>query len=195
MKALQYIFTLLLVLTCWRGFAQQMAQVPVDETTPFITYSAVVPTPKTSQADLLTRTRVWANSVTISTKQPLVVNEQGTDVVIVTGTQVLNNSYFNTTAAPQTLYYTATVALRDGRYHYRVTDFVLETPGSTPPFQPFDMPAENAFLHTDPPKAKGSSYLTHLRQSFDEATGQIMDSLHRALNTSLTVSAKAEADW
>jgi hypothetical protein len=187
--------SLLLLLTCWRGFAQQMAQVPVDETTHFITYSAVVPTPKVNQADLLTRTRVWANGVTIPVKQPLVLNEQGTDVVIVTGTQVLNNAYFNTTAAPQTLIYTATVALRNGRYRYRLTDFVLESPGSTPPFQPFDISAETAFLHTDPPKAKGGSYLTHLRQSFDEATGQIMDSLHRALTTSLIAGPKAEADW
>jgi hypothetical protein len=188
-------FTLILVLACWRGFAQQMAQVPVDETTHFITYSAVVPTPKISQADLLARTRVWANSVAIPAKQPLVVNEQGTDVMVVTGTQVLNNAYFNTTAAPQTLYYTATVALRNGRYSYRLTNFVLESPTSTPPFQPLDIAAETAFLHADPPKAKGGSYLTHLRQSFDEATGQIMDSLHRALTTSLTIGPKAEADW
>jgi hypothetical protein len=78
------------VLNCWPGFAQQLAQVPVDETTHFITYAAVVPTPKISQADLLARTRVWANNVAIAAKPPLVVPEQGTEVLVVTGTQALN---------------------------------------------------------------------------------------------------------
>jgi hypothetical protein len=38
--------------------------------------------------------------VVIAAKPPLVVTEQGTEVVVVTGTQALNTSYFNTTAAP-----------------------------------------------------------------------------------------------
>jgi hypothetical protein len=192
---MNYLLSLLLVLSCWPSFAQQLAQVPVDENTHFITYAAVVPTLKTSQADLLARTRVWATNVAIGAKPPLVVTEQGTEIVVVTGTQALNTTYFNTTVAPQTLYYTATIALRNGRYRYRLTDFVLETPGTTPPFQPIVLAAETAFLHTDPPKVNGVSYLAHLRKAFDEATSQIMDSLHHTLTTSLTAGPKAEVDW
>jgi hypothetical protein len=55
---MKYVLALVLVLIGWLGFAQQLAQVPVDETTHFITYAAVVPTPNISQADLLARTRV-----------------------------------------------------------------------------------------------------------------------------------------
>jgi len=190
---MKHFFSFLLLLSA-QAHAQQLAQVPVDAITHFVTYSAVVTTPAISQADLLARTRVWANAIAVPAKPPLLVNEQGTDVVVVIGTQVLNTGYFNTSATPQTLYYTATIAVRKGRYQYHLTDFVFETPGTTPPFQPTVVTAETAFLHTDPPKATGASYLAHLRKAFDEATTQITATLQSSLAKSLTAEPRGR-DW
>lgn len=189
-------FTLLLLLAGEQGFAQQLqAQVPVDATTHLVTYTAVVQTPHVSQADLLARTRAWANSAAIPGKPALVLSEQGTDVVIVIGTQALNTSYFNTTLAPRTLYYTATIALRNGRYQYRLTDFVLETADNTTRFQPTDEPAEQVFLRSPPPKADGISYAAHVRKAFDEAIAQLTASLQGTLTTSLLANPATGKDW
>jgi hypothetical protein len=154
-----------------------------------------VQAPRTNQAELLARTNVWANGAAIPGKPALVLSEQGTDVVVVIGTQAMNTSYFNTTVAPRILYYTATIALRNGRYQYRLTDFVLETSDATTRLQPTDEPAEKVFLQSAPPKADGISYAAHVRKAFDEAIGQITASLQSTLTTSLIAHPTAGKDW
>jgi hypothetical protein len=188
-------FLALLLLTCGHSFAQQLAQVPVDATTHLVTYTAVVKATRADQAELLARTKVWANTAAIPGKSALVVREQGTDVVVVIGSQALNTSYFNTSAVPRTLYYTATIALRDGRYQYRLTDFVLETTDNTTRLQPTDEAVEAVFLQSAPPKADGNSYAAHTRKTFDEAIARITSSLYSTLTTSLTANATAGQDW
>nr|GFD07641.1 hypothetical protein [Tanacetum cinerariifolium] len=146
---------------------QQLAQVPVDATTHLVTYATVVQAPHITQADLLSRARVWANGVAIPGKPPLLLREQETDVVMVIGSQALNTSYFNTSNAPRTLYYTATIALRNGRYQYRLTDFVLETADD------------------------GISYGAHVRKTFDEAIGQLTAAIRSTLAASLITNPTA----
>jgi hypothetical protein len=181
MKAL---LVFLLLLSCGQAFAQQLAQVPVDATTHLVTYTAVVQAPHITKVDLLTRTRVWANGAAIPGKPPLVLSEQGTDVVMVVGSQALNNYYFNTPNAPRTLYYTATIALRDGRYQYRITDFAID--GET---------AESAFLRNNPPRADGISYGAHVRKAFDEAVALQIASIKSILATSLITNPTAGDSW
>lgn len=189
------VLFLLLLLNCGQVLAQQLAQVPVDATTHLVTYSAVVLAPHITQADLLSRARVWANGIAIPGKPPLLLREQETDVVMVIGSQVLNTSYFNTSTAPRTLYYTASIALRNGRYQYRLTDFVLETADGTTHLQPTIESAESAFLLKNPPRADGIFYGAHVRKTFDEAVTQLTASLQSTLATSLITNATAGDNW
>jgi hypothetical protein len=189
------ILVFLGLLICGRSFAQQLTQVPVDATTHLVTYVAVVQAPHITQADLLSRARVWANGVAIPGKPPLLLREQETDVVMVIGSQALNTSYFNTSNAPRTLYYTATIALRNGRYQYRLTDFVLETADGTTHLQPTIASAESTFLAKDPPRADGISYGAHVRKTFDEAIGQLTASIRSTLAASLITNPTAGDNW
>jgi hypothetical protein len=189
------VLILVLLFACRQCFAQQLAQVPVDATTQLVTYTAVVQAPRIDQADLLTRTRVWANGAAVPGKPPLVLSEQGTDVVMIVASQGLNNSYFNTSNAPRALYYTATIALRDGRYQYRFTDFVIETADATTQLSPTIESAESAFLTKNPPRADGISYGAHVRKTFDEAVVVLITSLQRTLATSLTTNPTVGKDW
>lgn len=192
MRAVLFFF---LLLSGGPALAQQLAQVPVDATTHQVTYAAVVQAPAITQADLLSRARVWANGVALPGKAPLLLKEQETDVVLVMGSQVLNTAYFNTLTAPRTLYYTATIALRNGRYQYRLTDFVLETADGTTHLQPTIESAESAFLLKNPPRADGISYGAHVRKTFDEAIAQLTASIQRTLATSLIPNAAAGDSW
>lgn len=183
------LFTLLLLLAggpnCW---AQQlMAPLPVNPSTGLITYTAVVPTPGIVQANLLARAKVWANRVGVPAKPPLTVNEMGTDVLVVAGTQLLSPNF---DVNPQRLYFLAQVSLREGRYQYRFEELTLETPSTNS----FDT-AEALFLKDSPPRATGNSAATRLRKAFEEAVGQAAATLHAALTTPLAPPTAAGTDW
>lgn len=183
------ILALVLLLASWPGWAQQlMAPLPLDATTQLVTYTAVVPTPGITQASLLARAQVWASRVGIPGRPPVIVSESGTDVLVVAGTQAINNTY---DISPQSLYYLARVALREGRYQYRLEELTLVTTSSTDP--PIYRTAEAAFLTDAPPKTTGSSYATRQRKAFEEAVGQAAATLQFTLTTPLT--AGTGADW
>ncbi|NML66859.1 hypothetical protein HHL22_16765 [Hymenobacter sp. RP-2-7] len=183
------VFAFLLLLATGPAGAQQlMAPVPVDATTRLVTYTAVVPAPGVAQASLLARARVWAARVGIPDKPPVMVSELGTDVLVVAGMQAINSAY---DISPQSLYFLARVALREGRYQYRLEELTLVTTSSTEP--PIYRPAEALFLSEAPPKATGSSYATRQRKAFEEAVGQAAATLQFSLTTPLT--AGTGADW
>lgn len=186
------ICLLLLLLLNWPACAQQqlLAPLPVNAATGLVTYTAVVPTPGIIQASLLARAKVWANRVGVPNKPPVVVNELGTDVLVVAGSQSVNSTYDIT---PRTLYYLAQVSVREGRYQYHFEELTLESGGvSTPPTYET---AEALFLPNPPPRASGNSYATRLRKAFDEAIGQAAATLHTALTTPLAGPTAGGVDW
>ncbi|RZK29856.1 MAG: DUF4468 domain-containing protein [Hymenobacter sp.] len=104
------------------------AVLPLDENTHRITYTGVVPVAGTKQAELLARAKVWANGVVVNTTRPVVTNEQGTDVVTVSGSHPMNIKMplsFGVSNA-LLLRFTATISIREGRYQYRLTEFILD---------------------------------------------------------------------
>ncbi|RZL02430.1 MAG: hypothetical protein EOO62_22330 [Hymenobacter sp.] len=190
MKALLLLFLLLTSGFCRAQQQQQlMDPLPVDATTRLITYSAVVPTPGVLQATLLARGKAWANHVGLTTKPPVFVNELGTDVMIVAGSQNINPKY---DASPQMLYFVARIALREGRYQYHFDEYTLVVPSTTGPSY---VTAESVFIGQPIPKASGNSAMTRLRKAFDEATGQAAVLLQTMLTTSLTGGTGSLAEW
>ena len=188
MKALPLFFLLLTSGFC-RAQQPLMDPLPIDATTHLITYAAVVPTPGILQATLLARGKVWANHVGLPTKPPVFVNELGTDVMIVAGSQSINPKY---SVNPISLYYVARVALREGRYQYHFDEYTLVVPSSTGPDY---VTAEATFMGEAPPRASGTSNATRLRKAFDEAAGQAAAMLQAALTTSLTGGTGSLAEW
>ena len=172
---------LVLLLAGGASHAQElMGPLPVDATSRLITYTAVVPTPGVTQADLLARARVWANGVGVPAKPVLVVSEMGTDVLVVAGSQAISATY---SVAAERLYFLARVARREGHYQYRFEEHTLESPtnsgGTT-----YD-PAEKVLLQSVPPRASGNSAATRQRRAFEEAAGQVAAALQAALTTAL----------
>jgi len=181
---------LLLLLGGQRVAAQLLPPLPVSTATGLVTYTDVVPTPGVVQASLLARARVWANRVSVPNKPPLAVNELGTDILIVAGTQAIepiNGS------SPQTLYYLAQVALREGRYQYKFEELTLET-GNTAGLATYQT-AESYFAQNPLPKASGNSYATRFRKAFDEAVARAATTLHSALVTPLTIPNANGTEW
>ena len=186
---MKVVLALLFLLISWPGYAQQLlAPLPVDATTRLVTYTAVVPAPGVGQASLLARAKVWANRVGVPDRPPVVVSELGTDVLVVAGTQAISTTY---NISPQSLYFLARIALREGRYQYRLEELTLVTTSPTDP--PIYRSAEALFISEAPPRATGSSYATRQRKAFEEAVGQVAATLQVALTTPLT--AGTGADW
>ena len=188
---MRLLLPFLLLLLCGQGAAAQqlLPPLPVNTATGLVTYTDVVPTPGVVQASLLARARVWANRVSVPNKPPLAVNELGTDVLIVAGTQAIepvNGS------SPQTLYYLAQVALREGRYQYKLEELTLETGSSSGASY---QTAESYFAQNPLPKASGNSYATRFRKAFDEAVARAATTLHSALVTPLTTPNANGTEW
>jgi hypothetical protein len=186
MKAL---FTLLLLVTAASGWAQEVPPppLPVDARTKLITYSDVVPTPGVTQANLLVRARVWANRVSVPAKPPLVLNEMGTDVLIVAVSQsVVPEDILSITR----LYLVAQVSLREGRYQYRFEDFTYEISGSS------TLPVESYLLSTTPLVTKSEKRVAaRARAQFDQAVGQAAATLREAMLTPLVTPLPNGTDW
>ena len=188
------ISTLLLVLaTCWQCLAQKQAPPPLsaapplDETTQLVTFTAVVQVPGNTQAELLTRARVWANGVTTEGKPPIFTTEQGTDVVVVSGREMLNYDYFSALNVLP-MRYTATLSIREGRYQYRIDNFQLEYPGQK--LVVVESP-ELPFLK-GPGDGRGTvKYTIALRSGFEEATTKLQAKLQAILAKPLTKTT----DW
>lgn len=191
-QRMKAVFSLLVALVCWRAAAAQelLPALPVNINTGLITYTEVVPTPGVIQASLLARAKVWANRVGVANKPVLVVNELGTDVLVVAGTQSINpvNS-----SSPQALYFLAQVSLREGRYQYKLEELTIETGTTIGP--PSYQTAESFFATSPPPKASGNSYATRFRKAFDEAVARAATTLHSALVTPLTTPNVNGTEW
>ena len=185
---MKLFFTLLLLATATSGWAQEVMQPapPVDVRTSLITYSEVVPAPGATQATLLARARVWANRVSVPTKPPLVVNELGTDVLIVPVSQQLKGDAFPNTVR---LYFLAQLSIREGRFQYHLDEFTFESSyGSLDPAE--------KFLITAPAATKGEKRtLSLMRKQFEQEMGQTGATLREAMLTPLVPLDTHGTDW
>lgn len=190
-QGMKAVLSLLLIL-CWQAAAAQelLPALPVNTNTGLITYTEVVPTPGVIQASLLARAKVWANRVGVANKPVLTVNELGTDVLVVAGTQSITSV---NSSSPQTLYFLAQVSLREGRYQYKLEELTLETGNTVGP--PTYQTAESFFAASPPAKASGNSYATRFRKAFDEAVARAATTLHGALVTPLTTPNANGTEW
>lgn len=160
------------------AFAQQEQTLPLDEQTHRITYEGTLPVAGASQAELAARTRNWATSRRPATRLPVFAVAPETGVAILTGSEEM--IYPNLDMLVRVpLHYTLTLALQAGSYHYRLTDFVLETAGASAAAAPVYVPAET-FLAQVPPNA-GPHYTYLVRTAFEEATAQLLGSLQTQL--------------
>lgn len=182
---------ILLLLTSWQCWAQEVVlpPPPVDAHTGLITYSAVVPTPGVIQATLLARAKVWANRVSVPAKPPLVVNEMGTDVLVVAVSQQLTpDAALNT----YRLYFLAKLCLREGRYQYHFDEFTFEGTGDT---GPKIFPVEDIILDPSPTTKSTKRIIARARAQFEQAMGQAGATLRESLVTPLAPLTAAGTDW
>lgn len=181
-------FTLLLLVIAGRSWAQEtLPPLPVDAHTGLITYTGVVPTPGVTQANLLTRAKVWANHVSVPTKPPLIVNEMGTDVLVVAFSQQLPADELLSTTR---LYTLAQISLREGRYQYRFEEFTFET--SVPSL----ILAERLLLGDNSAANKSTKkILAHARTQFEQAVVQAAATLRESLLTPIVPPLANGTDW
>lgn len=170
----------ILLLCCLSGsaFGQLVAAVPLplDEATHRITYAAGLPVAGASQAELLARAQAWAGSHSAAGKPPLLTTSQSADVVVITGTEEMIYPRLDVLVR-QPLHYTATLSLSEGRYTYRITDFILESGGA--PTSAY-APAETTLLQIPSTKAAATD-LYYVRTAFEEATAQLLGTLQNGL--------------
>ncbi|WP_046245638.1 DUF4468 domain-containing protein [Hymenobacter terrenus] len=192
------ILLLVAFLSCAAGntMGQAAASFPIDKVTRRICYTAVVPAAGVSQVDLRARARAWASSITSADKPAIETNEQDTEVVIVYGVQPFAYTYEtaeSTTRLPRhytinmVLHYTAKLSLREGRYRYEVTDFVLEHPLAKPP-SPTRWPAEDDLIKARALNEDGTNSLTAERKSFATSAAKLQVQLREKMNTPIITS-------
>jgi hypothetical protein len=165
------------------------APLPLDENTHRITYTGVVSVADAKQAELLARAKVWANGVVVNTTRPVATTEQGTDVVTVSGSHPMSLkmplSFGASTAL--LLRFTATISIREGRYQYRLTEFILDV-GQTL-MQPLELPLIEA-----PAKGMGTkAYLKNVRAGFNESITGALAKLQETMSKPLAQTGKT--DW
>ena len=186
---MKFFLTLLLLMTATSGWAQEIVippAPPVDARTNLITYSEVVPAPGVTQATLLTRAKVWANRVSVPAKPPLVVNELGTDVLVVAVSQQLVPDEALTMIR---IYFLAKLSLREGRFQYRLDEFTYETQlGGIVPAEKF---AITAAATTKSEKRT----LMQVRKQFEQAMGQAGATLRETMLTPLVPLDANGTEW
>lgn len=161
---------------------------PLDANTHRITYTGVVPVEGTQQAELLARAKVWANGVVVATAAPVVTNDQGTDVLTVSGAQPMSFKQPLSLGASASLLlrFTATISVREGRYQYRFTDFIMDYA------QALRQPAELPLIEA-PAKGQGyKPYLKNVRTGFDESVAGALAKLKETMSKPL---AQSKTDW
>jgi hypothetical protein len=177
MKVLQYVLTLLLVLTWWAGFAQQttVARFPLDAKTHRITYSEEVRVTGVSGQELTSRAVNWATTRSIPTKSPHLLTEHTTSTMVVAGTEeLLYPTQDELVSLP--LHYKATITLHEGGYHYLITDFEVETASPPSSSAHVYVPAETFLVQNPPANAKPNhAYLVYT--ALQEAIAQLIGAM------------------
>lgn len=169
---------LLLCCLSGRAFGQLVAAapLPLDEAMRHITYATSTPVAGVSQAELLARAQAWASHHGLASQPPLLTTTQDADVLVITGVEEILYPHLEALVR-QPLRYTATLSLSEGRYLYSITNFALETTGtSTPRYEP----AEATLLQTPLTKAAATD-LYYVRTAFEEATAQLLGTLQTEL--------------
>jgi hypothetical protein len=177
MKVSRYILSFLLLLICWQGFAQQttVAPFPLDSKTHRISYSEDVPAPGVSRNELISRALNWATLRSNIAKPPHLVMEHTISCVNVVGTEeLLYPTRDELVRLP--LHYKATISLYEGGYRYIVTDFEVETAGTSTSLAHIYVPAETFLEQTPPATAKPNhAYLVYT--ALQEAIAQLLGAM------------------
>jgi hypothetical protein len=168
-----------------QGRGTTPAAVPIDGTTHRILYTAVVPVAGVSRADLLARAQAWAKGKAASNNPIAVTSEPDTEQVVVAG---VHSFVEDVNRKPTPLHYSATIALRDGRYKYEVTNFVLEYPGygKVPGTM---LPVEDYYNgQVTPIGESGAKSIDALRRNFAADATKLIVDLKEAMSQAVTVS-------
>ncbi|MFD2721785.1 hypothetical protein ACFST9_23920 [Hymenobacter monticola] len=180
------------LLCCLTGTAmgQAPASFPLDKVTRRISYAAVVPAVGVSQADLQARARAWASGLAPAGKPPVETSEQDTEVLTAYGAQPFAYTYDMTQtigghprhhAVKQVLHYTVKLSLREGRYRYELTDFIIEYPKAKPSAS--RLPAEVDLISARPITEDGGREQAAERKTFAEAAAKLQAQLKEMMNT------------
>ena len=174
---------LVALLTCWVSSARgQTGTVrAVHPPTHRFAYAAVVPVPGTNQADLLRRALAWSQRQSLADRPPVLTSEPGTGTVRTAGVRP-----FVETAYGQVhrlaLHFTAQLDVREGRYRYELTEFVIVYP-ATRRGAGERIPAEDYFNGRVIPLAEsGARSILAMRACFAEAAQEAQDDLKAAMS-------------
>ncbi|MBF9239199.1 hypothetical protein I2I05_17475 [Hymenobacter sp. BT683] len=146
-----------------------------------LSYQALVPVADVSQAELVLRARAWAQRVAPAGKLPVLMRVTDGEVMRTTGVAPFTYDWGGKTLLPCVMRYTATITVRQGNYHYQVSDFVfLEK--TTGPDSISVTPAETYFNgNFKPYREIAARFQTTMRTCFTEITGEVLAHLQESM--------------
>lgn len=174
---------LLLLLAPWPCFSQLLVAPAVGAPPPRLAYSGTEAVADVNQAELAARVQAWAHRHS-GAAQPAAFSA---DQVIVRGAEDMVYPK-DGAVLHQPLHYTLTLSVQGSGYHYRLTDFVLETGGPAHALLPIE-PLLAQVPATD--KERQASYL--FRTAFEEATAQLLGGLQYDLAQPLSADPTSES--
>ena len=122
---MKYIVLLCCLLACGRPAAGQVSPLPVDSLTHKVTYQGVVQVPGASQAELYSRAREWFAATFGSSKTVLEMDDRVSGKLIGRAYAQFDFSSGFGAPLPWAMWRTIKVEMKEGRYRYTITDFML----------------------------------------------------------------------
>lgn len=182
------LFVVLLAISCAGAHAQAWVNpLPLDSATHKVSYSAVVQVPGASKIELYSRAREWYASTFGSSKAVLEMDDKEAGKLI--GKAYAQFEFAGAIGKPLdwALWRTIKVEVKDGKYRYTITDFLLGGPIATPGENPHPIEAWMA-----PTLAKGKQPGKMVLSVIDgtQATGQ-----SEAVSLQAAMTKPAGKDW
>lgn len=133
---------LLCLLACGLRAAGQVSPLPTDSASGKITFQGVVPVPGVSQLELYSRAREWFAATFGSSKTVLEMDDRVSGKLIGRAYAQFEFSGVFGEPLPWTMWRTIKVEMKEGRYRYTISDFILGTsityPNISPPTKPIE---------------------------------------------------------
>ncbi len=188
---MKHLFTLFLFLGAGGATAQTVDSLkfPLDADTHRVTYSEVVPARGTSQPELYTRGKLWFAGTFTSAKDVLQVEEKDAGILQGSGWQTIYTQVMGATA-PDKLWYTVKITVKDGRYKYDITDLRLDSNTSGTGTTPIE-----AFLFVEHKNKTLRNITLSRRALIAEATQKLAAGIKAGMSKPAVGSSAGKSDW
>jgi len=106
------------------------APLPVDATTKLINFTKVVQAPGVTKDELYARGKAWFASISKSAQDVIQTDDKSAGMLVGKGSQTVFIPTILGGAVATKLFFTAKLAVKDGRFKYELTNFMFAAPAS-----------------------------------------------------------------